>query len=223
MNNPFKILQQTENLNRTYLCNGYYNQNENDFIDVLKNLNINIKAPGHYNFIGNTFGKKDADELNDWYLSNATAEENHTVAVIAPDTIKDDAQQLLLKLLEEVKPPYVFFLFLPDGFNVLETVKSRSTLIDVAYVYNKDTEVDSFLKMKTGDRIKKVATDIKKMESSEIRSYTENLNRKLIQHFHNEDFIKNKDLLIKLNKANESLITGHIAPKFVLDYIVTIL
>ncbi len=233
--NPFTDILKKENLSHAYLCLGDFNYYKNDFEDSLNNLGIKINTPGNFIFIGNTFSKDDADQINSWYNKNITADANYTICLIASSVIKTEAQQLLLKIFEEARSPYVFFLFTPHGTEVLPTIKSRCSLIELKNVnpINDGKEIANFISISAGDRIKYVSEKIKNKESPEIRIYTEELVRGLINYFHTNGFEKNppnnnlggqrKNILENLLKAQNSLATGHIAPKFILDYVVTIL
>jgi DNA polymerase III delta prime subunit len=220
--NPFSVILKKENLSHAYLCLGNFYENKDDFENSLNNLGVKINTPGNFIFIGNTFTRDDADQLNSWYTKGATADSPYTIAVISAGTLKTDAQQLLLKVFEEARHPYIFFLFAPYGTEILPTIKSRCSLVELANT-NDNKEIQKFIKMSAGERIKHIAEQIKNKESSEVRTFTEELVRNLINHFHADGFGKNKDILNKLLQTQNSLTTGHIAPKFILDYVVTVI
>ena len=235
--NPFLNIIKKENLSHAYLCIGDFQQNRNDFEKALENIGISLKKPGHFVFIGDTFKKSDADDLNAWYYRNANNEDGYTIAILAQESLKIDAQELLLKIFEEARNNYIFFLFVQNGTEVIPTIKSRCTIIELNNNTNNslknDNEIAKFVKMSVGERIKHVAEQIKNKESHEIRTYTEKLVRDLIEDFYTDSFKENplnnnlsghsKDILEKLLKAQNSLADNHIAPKFILDYVVTIL
>ena len=223
--NPFSVILKKENLSHAYLFFGDFESNKINFEASLLGLGLKINTPGNFVFIGNTFGKNEADELNSWYTKGATAESPYTIAVISAGTLKTEAQQLLLKVFEEARNPYLFFVFTPYGAEILPTIKSRCSLVELDSV-NPPTgvkEIQKFIKMTAGGRVKYVAEQIKNKESSDIRIYTEELVRNLINHFHGDSFKNNKQILENLLKAQNSLASGHIAPKFILDYVVSIL
>lgn len=222
--NPFLNTLKKENLSHAYLCLGEYEQNKKDFEEALIKLDVGLNKPGHFIFIGDTFTREQADNLNKWYIKGATADDSYTIAVIAAGTLKTDAQQLLLKVFEEARNPYIFFLFAPKGVEIIETIRSRCSLIELndGSIENKK-EISKFIKLGVGERIKYVAEQTKNKESHEVRTFTEELVRDLINYFHNDNFNKNKPLLENLLKAQNSLTTGHIAPKFILDYVVTVI
>lgn len=228
--NPFLNVLKQENLSHAYLCVGDFEQNKNDFEFALNEIGLRINTPGNFVFIGDTFKKSDADDLNTWYNNNATSDAQYTIAVLAPGTLKIEAQQLLLKVFEEAKYPYILFLFVPNGIDILPTIKSRCSLIELENSIDAKIEIEKFIKMPAGERIKNVAEQIKNKESHEVRTYTEELVRDLIVEFHGQKFENDKDLsrhqtdiLEKLLKAQNSLADSHIAPKFILDYVITVI
>lgn len=216
----FAILKNKENLSHAYLFRGNYNSVENNFAKSLANLNINIKKPGHFVINGGTFTVEDARNIVSWHNLGANSEDDFTVAIIAPDVFKKDAQQMLLKVLEETREKYLIFIFLSTGIDVLDTIISRVQIHNLDLVEN--LEIVKFIKSSIIIKLEKVSKDTKGMESSEIREYTQNLTNELISVLSN-DVLKNKDILLKLNTVQNSLSNSYIAPKFILDYIVTIL
>ncbi len=222
MANTFALLENTPQLSHAYLCMGDFDEHRDAFEESLRTINLRLHAPGHFVFIGNTFGKSDADDLIAWYHRGATAEDPYTIAVLAAGTLKSDAQQMLLKIFEEAKHPYIFFLFAPHGTQILETIRSRCTIIELGEEKTKE-DVSSFVQMSAGQRISHVAGITKNKESHQVRTYTEELVRDLIHYFHQKDISTHKDILSKLLQAQTSLTAGHIAPKFILDYVITVI
>ncbi len=221
-NNPFAILEKQEKLSHAYLCYGDFNDCEESFASSLKESGVRLRSPGHYIFEEETFGVDDARNLITWYHSGSTSnDDTHTVAVIAAKVIKKDAQQMLLKILEEAKHPYTFFIFAKPGVEIIDTVLSRVQKIETAQALYK--EAKNFIKLTKEEQLKKVAGDIKGLESSEVRTYTEELVRGLISILSEDKKIQNKDVLINLLRIQNSLVESRIAPKFILDYVVSVL
>jgi len=219
--NPFSILNNGENLSHAYLCYGDFAVCEESFGISLKSLNIKLRSPGHYIFEKDTFSVDDARDLVAWYQTGRTSnDDTHTVVVIAAKVIKRDAQQMLLKILEEARYPYLFFIFAHPGTDIIDTVLSRVQTIKTDSPINK--KVESLMKMNVKDRITEISSNVKGMESSDIRVYTEELVREVIINLHNS---KDKDLeKIKLFMETQTkLVESHIAPKFILDYVSVIL
>ncbi len=220
--NAFDILKKSESLAHAYLCYGDFKDCEDSFSSSLKESGIKLRSPGHYIFEADTFGVPEARDLVAWYYSGKTHnDDTRTVAVIAAKVIKKDAQQMLLKILEEARPPYSFFIFVSPGVEIIDTVLSR--VQNIGRIKSTNQDIKGFIKLNTADRLKKVAGDIKGIESSELRAYTEELVRDLIFYFHKENSDESKEKLKTLLQVQNSLIDSHIAPKFILDYVITIL
>lgn len=222
--NPFAIVSNSKLLSHAYLARGDFSLHKDSLHSALKEAGINVKSPGHYIFDGGTFAVDDAKDLVAWYHSGRTNNNDiFTISILAPKVFRKDAQQMLLKLFEEAKHPYIFFIFIPEGVEILDTILSR---VQIIRLQNENkTDIAKFVKLTAGERIKYVAAEIKGMESSDIRIYTENLVRNLIAYFHAEkDFKKNPaPVLTELIKVQNSLAGSHIAPKFILDYVISVI
>ncbi len=219
--NKFAILENKDKLSHAYLCYGDFKSCEDVFTDSLAKSGIKLRSPGHFVFEEDTFGVGEARELVSWYNSGQTSnDDTHTVAVIASSVIKKDAQQMLLKVLEEAKHPYTFFIFAKPGTEIIDTVISRSQVIHLGFT--EDKEIKKFIEMPVGERMKKVAADIKGFESSEVRDYTEALVRGMMFHFSKENTSLVKQKIALLLKIQKVLTESYIAPKFILDYVITV-
>lgn len=220
--NPFAALSHKENLSHAYLVRGDFASSKEAFAANLRKVNINIDAPGHYIFYGGTFAVDNARDLVAWYHSGRTSnDDSFTVAILAPQVLKKDAQQMLLKIFEESRHPYIFFIFAPGGTEIIDTILSRVQIINID---QEESDIGAkFIKLSISERIKKVAGDIKNMEGPEVRAYTEDLVRNLITYLHSQGMEKNKETISRLMQAQNSLADSHTAPKFILDYIVTII
>lgn len=218
--NFFANLKNKENLSHAYLYRGKYQDISSEFADSLKKINIHLNKPGHFIINGGTFAVAEARELVSWHNNGANGDDDYTVAVIAPDVFRKEAQQMLLKILEETRENFLIFLFLNSGIDVIDTILSR---VQVYYLDNTENlKIIKFLKQNTGDKIKTIQAETKGMESGEIREYTQNLvNESIIEL--SKDVNKNKNILDKLIIVQNSLTNSYIAPKFILDYVVTIL
>lgn len=219
---PFAVLENRDTLSHAYLCYGGFNECEESFNQSLNVSGVRLRSPGHYIFENETFGVDDARNLIAWYHNGTTSNDDaYTIAVIASKVIKKDAQQMLLKILEEAKHPYLFFIFAESGVEIIDTVLSRVQKIHTNEVVN--TRITNFVNLKKADQIKMVADEIKGLESSEIRGYTEELVRGLIVYFNQESNPKQIEKITNLLKVQNALVESRIAPKFILDYIITVL
>ena len=215
----FAILKNKDKLAHAYLFNCDFETQKQLFLNTLSSINVNLNKPGHFIFEKGTFTVDDARNVISWYESGATNNDSEfTVCVIAPDVFKKDAQQLLLKILEEAKRPYIFFIFLKTGTEVIATINSRVIHV-ILGDNNFSSRTNDFILMPVNEKLGFVQKEIKNMESSEIREYTENLARELII-FYSTNVKENKDILSMLNKVLNSLSYSLIAPKFLLEYLI---
>lgn len=220
----FDILKKNQNLGNVYICYGSFVLIKDELKNLLlEKYSINIDNPGHYIFQEDSFLVKDARNLKEWYFSGKTSnDDKKTVVILAPGNMRADAQQMLLKILEDTKENYVFFIILPHGAFVLDTVLSRSQ--SVFYLYSND-EIASFekiMKLPLKEKISEIKTETKNLTASGVRVYIDNLLNKIIFYLNNEPQ-KDYEKLKKIMKIKESLTDGRVAPKFILDYITTIL
>jgi DNA polymerase III delta prime subunit len=84
--------------------------------------------------------------------------------VISTNFITKDAQNSLLKIFEEPRADSVFFLIMPEGTELLPTLKSRMIIIKGLAGKNSLFQVEDFLNAKIGkrfDMISKILKDIK--------------------------------------------------------------
>lgn len=218
--NNFANLKNKENLSHAFLYRGKYSDVLPEFTEALTKLSIHLNKPGHFVINGGTFAVDQARELVSWHNRGANSEDDFTVAVIAPDVFRKEAQQMLLKILEETREKFLVFLFLNPGIDVLDTIISR---VQVHYLDNvENIKITKFLKQNVSDKIKTLQSETKGLESSEVREYTQNLVNEIIIEL-SKDVENNKNILIKLNTVQNSLTNSYIAPKFILDYVVAIL
>jgi hypothetical protein len=219
--NSFAILNNSPKLAHAYLCYGDFKECEESFGIALKEKGVRLRSPGHYIFEEDTFGVDDARDLISWYQTGATSnDDTHTIAVISSKVIKKDAQQMLLKILEEAKSPYSFFIFTTPGTEIISTVLSRVSYIGQISHTNK--KIHDLIKLGAGERLSSVASLIKNMESHEVRVFTEELVINILINL-NESKQKDLDKINLMLQAQNALVESRIAPKFILDYVLAIL
>lgn len=219
--NSFAILNNSEKLSHAYLCYGEFQNFEEDLNLALTQKGVRLRSPGHYILEKDTFGVDDAKDLVAWYQAGRTSNnDNHTIAIIASKVIKKDAQQMLLKILEEAKHPYSFFIFTARGTEIIPTVLSR--VVYLGEVTNINLEINNLINLTPGERINKVSIIIKNMESPEIRVFVQEFVENILIYLNKE---KNKDLnkIQTFLNVQNALIESRIAPKFILDYILAVL
>lgn len=110
-----------------------------------------------------------------------------TLFVLSFSTINREAQNALLKVLEEPAPNTYFVLIFPDARNLLPTLRSRLQIVSAGFHQEDDQhiiEVDSFINLSLQERFewikkntdKKNATRITKRE---VLSFCNELEKKI--------------------------------------------
>lgn len=147
----------------------------------------NILSSDIYSIERDNLSVDDAREIkNQSYISASVAQSNR-IFVIKFQAITHEAQNALLKILEEPPENVIFLIFVEYFFDLLPTIKSRVQILEISgYIERKIDEksksdfqeieklAKSFISSKTPKRIK-ICNDL-------IDKYSED-NRELIQYF----------------------------------------
>lgn len=134
---------------------------------------LGVKISGNENFI---FEKTDkflidnARRLFDMHLKKTPVGELQ-VFVIAFNFITREAQNSLLKMLEEPKDRTHFFIICPSKNLFLDTIISRVNLIETKTFSNQQSAI-SFLNMNIGERIKFIANLTKDIKDEKVKKQT---------------------------------------------------
>jgi DNA polymerase III delta prime subunit len=125
--------------------------------------------PDFYERSYQTFTIDDARNLKSLHETRPIGNTGKKIFIVVMNSITNEAQNALLKLLEEPSPYAHFFLIVPSAHVLLPTVKSRLLLIghDSSSENNAEEReaAGKFLKMPAGkklDHIKKLMDDISK-------------------------------------------------------------
>ncbi len=103
-------------------------------------------------------------------LSVLSSEETKRVILIAPG-ITREAQNALLKTVEDPIANISFFFIFPKGTEIIETIRSRCFVIDEMEEVLKDIDGEKFLEKKSKDRLD-VLDKIWKLDGIERRNAT---------------------------------------------------
>lgn len=207
-----------QHTSRAFIVWGNFELYQDMFLKSLKSFGFDVLKPGHYFFTHQTFDIDEARNLLAFYESKVSSPDSHTIIVIAAQVFKDNASQLLLKFIEELDEKYKLFICLPYGTFVLPTITSRVQEIYVNTNVTLETYIQDFFTQTPEERIETVSNTTKKMESFEIREYTQKLLNSAIVYLYNQEN-KKYSILENLLSMQKNLITGTVAPKFVLDFI----
>jgi len=104
---------------------------------------------------------------------------NKKLIIVSFSAITVEAEQALLKILEEPPLTTQFLFFLPKGINLLPTLNSRLQTIEFTEFVEKEsrkTEIlESFLKLSVKDRIAQIEKELKKENSEWVRDLKSDL------------------------------------------------
>ncbi|MEK7552128.1 MAG: hypothetical protein AAB534_01805 [Patescibacteria group bacterium] len=165
----------------------YISEDENALLiltDFLKtNLDFDINSNlDYWQKDTDTFGIDESRELKNRHLSKALGESGRKVFVVRTKFITNEAQNALLKILEEPQPNSFFFFILPSSENLLPTLMSRFMPIkrmadrpkrekSVAAPF----EMDYFLSLSIPARIRLLAQIIEDKDKGEAKKFLNHL------------------------------------------------
>lgn len=161
--NILKYLQrEKKNLFHFYIISGNSEKNKKDVLNFLEN-DFGFKTlgnPDFYQFSGLNLPISDSRKIKSINSRTKNNETSFRIFIIDVKKIDREAQNALLKTLEEPSSNTIFFLFLPTIDFVLDTVLSRARVIE-GYQNNGSKRASDFLKMTFLER-EKVITKISK-------------------------------------------------------------
>jgi len=133
----------------------------------------------------NVFKIADSRALNTAHL-NKTVKQDRKVFVVYANFITKDAQNSLLKIFEDPTPDTVFFLVMPEGTDLIPTLKSR-LIFGKTGGDDTESQAEDFLNAKIGKRMEivaKIVKDIKdeKMNKAGAIKFIKNLEKVIKQN-----------------------------------------
>lgn len=132
--------------------------------------------------------------------------------VIACDMLLPEAQNALLKLLEEPNPQTVFYLIVPREEMLLPTLRSRLSVLDMERRASETSVFDSFKKAGYSDRLKMVSDKL----AAEDTEWTTQLLRGLETHAHST---RNAPLMREVLRLEEYLAANGSSKKMLLEHL----
>jgi len=177
-----------------------------------------------------SFGVEDGNQIKEWHSQKGISK-GKKICIIATNFINKEAEQSLLKTIEEPGKDTHFFIIIPDSSFLADTILSRVQLIrikgDEDLIIKK--LVVSFVKSNIKDRMDMIASMIKENKSEEgsgqlryfaisfinelekmaYRKFKENVNDKN-NIFILEEIVKTKEFL-SLPGAGVKMILEHLA------------
>ncbi len=180
-----------------------------------------------------SFTIDDSYAIKDWH-SRLGVTNGKKICILSTKFINREAEQTLLKIIEEPAFNTHFFIIIPDSSKLLETIISRVHVLKIKP--NENIEIKKsvllFIKNDPKARIEMISEIIKNNKSEEnsgqLRSYATNFVNELesiyYQKFKNDKNDKNiKDILNELQKSRDYLSTPGASVKMILEHLALIL
>lgn len=194
---------------------------------------INKNSPDVMLNLYDAFNIEDGHNIKEWH-KNRGIDGKKKICIIGAKFINREAEQSLLKIIEEPTIDTHFFIVVPDSSLLLGTILSRVHLIKNLKSDNnfEDKIAGEFHKMNSKDRIEKVADIIKKFKDNEnsggLRYYAISLvngiERIIYEKWKND--LNNDELkfiLVELKNCRSYLSTPGAAVKMILEHIALVI
>jgi len=180
-----------------------------------------------------SFTIDDSREIKDWH-SRKGISNSKKVCIIATNFINREAEQTLLKIIEEPGENTHFFIIIPDSSVLLPTIISRTHVIKTKQIVDEGIKKEAihFLGILPKDRINIVALIIKNNKDEEssgnLRHYATVFVNELESVFYQKFKKDIKDEKIKfvlneLQKAREYLSTPGASVKMILEHLALVI
>jgi DNA polymerase III delta prime subunit len=194
---------------------------------ILNEFGVQTRGtPDYIVWKGETFGVDDARDIKRKQgVKNFSGKQ---CFIIYATTITLEAQNALLKVLEEPTPETHFFICIPHEGTLLPTLLSRMVVLSTKRKEQKGATALAFLKGTPGERLKFLEKEIlgkdkDEIERSEILSFLNLLEKEISDAFHKNEFKTRKEVenavgaiysarsLISKNQGSAKLLLENIA------------
>lgn len=200
------------NLYQSYIIEGEPNVLAYEILRFLENRgDIKKNSEDTLCEIYDSFFIDDSRVIKEWH-NNKKVSQDKRICVIAAKFLNREAEQTLLKILEEPQEQTHFFIILPNISSLSGTILSRSHTVKLGEETNIETQklIDKFIKTNIKDRLDIVADIIKNKKdedsSSVLRSYAlsfiNEIEKRIYEKFKNDK--SNENLLKVLEQIHES-------------------
>lgn len=155
------------NLYHTYIIESHDSDTAQLLIDELESRSyIQKQSPDFLYQIHDAFAVSDSVRIKEWH-SEKGLNENKRICIISTKFINHDAEQTLLKILEEPNTNTHFFIILPNASVLLDTIKSRAHILKIDENNITPKYSEDFIKASIPDRLKIVEEVIEKNKENE--------------------------------------------------------
>lgn len=220
----------TGQLHHAYVVEG---DTENAYKNVCEfcetDLGFQTKANPH--FIYEAYDKflvDDARRIRELQM-NKTKDGQKKIFVVSFNFITTEAQNSLLKVLEEPTKGTHFFIITPSSHIFLDTIRSRVSILSSEKTF--DNSSSEFLELKMADRLKFVTKLVQKIKDEKasksdavklIRNLENELHKKAVSASP-EDRVEYFKKIKNINKVSDYLHDNSASVKQLLEYTATIL
>ncbi len=147
------LMEFNTNNAHAYVVFGDRETNEKQLVDYFARMGIDTNQnPDVFSFSKKQFGIPEVRNVTS-IVSRKNAQMEKKYITISTDAVTVEAQNALLKTIEEPTSPTIFFILLPEGGYVLETVRSRVQIITGNSTSQHEKLVDTFLQSEYVDRV----------------------------------------------------------------------
>jgi DNA polymerase III delta prime subunit len=226
-----------QDLYHSYVVEGEPNTTAGELLKFLEVRGIaERQSPDVLYQVYESFTMDDSSQIREWH-SQLGIGKNKRVCIIATKFINREAEQTLLKIIEEPALNTHFFIIVPDSGALLGTILSRVHIIKTE-ISNRSDVIDlkkivsEFIKSNPGERIKKVAVIIDenkdKENSGQLRYYATSFVNEVESIYH-QKFTKDKNnaqikfALTELQKSREYLSTPGASVKMILEHLALVI
>jgi len=223
-----------KNLYHSYVIEGEPSRTATELLKFLEvRGEIERQSPDVLCQIYESFMMDDSGEIKDWH-SRCGISKSKKVCIIATKFINREAEQTLLKIIEEPAINTHFFIIVPDASLLAETILSRVHLIKIKQSSDIDIQKDAlrFISSSPKDRINKVALIIKEKKDEEnsgqlryyATSFVNEIESIIYQKFKKDrNNEKIKFALGELQKSREYLSTPGASVKMILEHLALVI
>jgi hypothetical protein len=228
--NIFKNLL-PENLYHTYVVHGDVESLAEELLVFLKDKKyIQESSPDTLSLKYESFTANDVSEIRNWH-SQKSISDGKRICIISTKFINREAEQALLKILEEPAENTHFFIIIPGSVVLADTIVSRAHVVS-AFLEKRNLKGEEFLKLIPKDRIDYIASLIKVHEGDDtsggLRHDAIEIVNGLEQILHEKLQVDHKDKetvfkLEELQSARSYLSTPGASVKMILEHISLVL
>ena len=166
-----------------------------EFLNYLETIDIHTKGNPNFNLIQtDNFSIDDARDVKAFQGELASTGSEKIIVIVA-NYISHYAQHALLKVLEDPKDGVHFFFLTPQTHILLDTLKSRFSIIENKdnKTENLEKEVSTFIKNSKEDRLAFIDKTIKKFEKEESSALLKDYSLNFLNHLEKELSLKRED------------------------------